>query len=280
MTFGPSSSGCYVLAAISVVGLVACQSSPRTGRRPGGRSGGARSVYRSRVVILGVIGLVAFDQLFEVFHEIFFPAGSFDFDPPPTVSFSSSRSSSGRRRRSSSASSSSRPRSSSRGSLGGGLPASVARAPPAATSRRSWSPGVRRARRRRRDDRWRYGAARLVCSLSRRRGTRSLRLPNQSARNECRSAMPSAGSSRRPRSPAYRFRRGRIRRWTATRSVAADTAAASDEEPVRPRGHRRYPGRCRAGRRRPPRNGRPHRNGSAAARWRRRGRPGRRHDAA
>ena len=32
-------------------------------------------------VVLGVVGFVAFDQLFEVFHEIFFPAGSYDFDP-------------------------------------------------------------------------------------------------------------------------------------------------------------------------------------------------------
>ena len=32
-------------------------------------------------VALGVVGLVAFDQLFEAFHEIFFPAGSFLFDP-------------------------------------------------------------------------------------------------------------------------------------------------------------------------------------------------------
>ena len=33
------------------------------------------------VVIAGVVGLVAFDQLFEVFHEVFFPAGSYLFDP-------------------------------------------------------------------------------------------------------------------------------------------------------------------------------------------------------
>ena len=33
------------------------------------------------VVVLGVVALVAFDQLFETFHEIFFPPGSFLFDP-------------------------------------------------------------------------------------------------------------------------------------------------------------------------------------------------------
>ena len=33
------------------------------------------------VVVLGAVALVAFDQLFETFHEIFFPPGSFLFDP-------------------------------------------------------------------------------------------------------------------------------------------------------------------------------------------------------
>jgi integral membrane protein (TIGR01906 family) len=33
------------------------------------------------VVGLGIIALVAFDTLFEVFHEVLFPAGSYDFDP-------------------------------------------------------------------------------------------------------------------------------------------------------------------------------------------------------
>ena len=32
-------------------------------------------------VIVGAVGLVAFDQLFELFHEIFFPPGSYLFDP-------------------------------------------------------------------------------------------------------------------------------------------------------------------------------------------------------
>ena len=36
---------------------------------------------RSAVVVLGAVALVAFDQLFETFHEIFFPPGSFLFDP-------------------------------------------------------------------------------------------------------------------------------------------------------------------------------------------------------
>jgi len=32
------------------------------------------------VMVLGIVAAVAFDSLFEVFHEIFFPPGSFDFD--------------------------------------------------------------------------------------------------------------------------------------------------------------------------------------------------------
>jgi len=33
------------------------------------------------VVVVGAIGVVAFDALFEVFHQVFFPAGSYRFDP-------------------------------------------------------------------------------------------------------------------------------------------------------------------------------------------------------
>lgn len=33
------------------------------------------------LVVAGVVALVAFDALFETFHRIFFPGGSYDFDP-------------------------------------------------------------------------------------------------------------------------------------------------------------------------------------------------------
>jgi integral membrane protein (TIGR01906 family) len=33
------------------------------------------------IVVVGVIASVAFDAVFEIFHELFFPAGSFTFDP-------------------------------------------------------------------------------------------------------------------------------------------------------------------------------------------------------
>lgn len=72
--------GLWILAAISVVGLVLAS------RRPD-RDGTWRAVRGGAIglaigtVVVGVVGLVAFDQLFELFHEVFFPAGSYDFDP-------------------------------------------------------------------------------------------------------------------------------------------------------------------------------------------------------
>ena len=73
--------GLWVLAAISAS---SCWS-PRAGGadRPGtwrAVRGGALGLTVG-VVVVGVVGLVAFDQLFELFHEVFFPAGSYLFDP-------------------------------------------------------------------------------------------------------------------------------------------------------------------------------------------------------
>jgi integral membrane protein (TIGR01906 family) len=72
--------GLWILAAISIVGLVLA--SRRTDRAGTWRAvrGGAIGLSIGTVVV-GVVGLLAFDQLFEIFHEIFFPAGSYDFDP-------------------------------------------------------------------------------------------------------------------------------------------------------------------------------------------------------
>ena len=72
--------GLWVLAAISAVVLVAAT---RRADRPGtwrAVRGGAIGLTIG-VVVAGAIGLVAFDQLFESFHEVFFPAGSYLFDP-------------------------------------------------------------------------------------------------------------------------------------------------------------------------------------------------------
>ena len=73
-------TGLWVLAAISVALLVV------VGR---GRDRGAtwRAIRRGAiglavgVVALGAVALVAFDALFEAFHQVLFPAGSYDFDP-------------------------------------------------------------------------------------------------------------------------------------------------------------------------------------------------------
>jgi integral membrane protein (TIGR01906 family) len=71
----------WVAAAVSVVMLV------YAGARMRDRARLWRSIRRGAMVLavgvvaLGGVALVAFDTLFEVFHEIFFPAGSYTFDP-------------------------------------------------------------------------------------------------------------------------------------------------------------------------------------------------------
>lgn len=72
--------GLWILAAISAVILLAAT-------RRSDRARTWRAVRRGAfgltigVVVLGVVGAVAFDQLFELFHRVFFPAGSYLFDP-------------------------------------------------------------------------------------------------------------------------------------------------------------------------------------------------------
>jgi len=72
--------GLWVLAAVSVVVLAAAA-------LRGDRHATWRAVRRGAfvltgvIVALGVVALVAFDALFEAFHTIFFPAGSYTFDP-------------------------------------------------------------------------------------------------------------------------------------------------------------------------------------------------------
>jgi integral membrane protein (TIGR01906 family) len=72
--------GLWILAAVSIVVLVlASRRRDRAGVWQAVR-GGAIGLTIG-VVIAGVVGLVAFDQLFETFHRIFFPPGSYLFDP-------------------------------------------------------------------------------------------------------------------------------------------------------------------------------------------------------
>lgn len=70
----------WVVALISIVVLAVA--SRRADRRATWRAvrGGAVGLSIG-VVIAGIVGLFAFDVLFELFHEIFFPAGSYLFDP-------------------------------------------------------------------------------------------------------------------------------------------------------------------------------------------------------
>jgi integral membrane protein (TIGR01906 family) len=72
--------GLWVLALISVVVLVAASRRADRGATWRAVRGGAIGLSVG-VVIAGVVGIFAFDQLFELFHEIFFPPGSYLFDP-------------------------------------------------------------------------------------------------------------------------------------------------------------------------------------------------------
>jgi integral membrane protein (TIGR01906 family) len=72
--------GLWILAIVSAVVLVVA--SRRRDRRATWRAVRAGALGLTvGVVILGAVALVAFDQLFETFHEVFFPPGSFLFDP-------------------------------------------------------------------------------------------------------------------------------------------------------------------------------------------------------
>ncbi|MDO8485017.1 MAG: DUF1461 domain-containing protein [Candidatus Limnocylindrales bacterium] len=72
--------GLWVLAAVSILVLIVAS-------RRRDRAAAWRAVRRGAlgltgaIVIIGAVALVAFDALFELFHRIFFPAGSYTFDP-------------------------------------------------------------------------------------------------------------------------------------------------------------------------------------------------------
>lgn len=72
--------GLWILATVSVVVLVVAARRADRGATWRAVRGGAIGLAIGTVA-LGIVGLVAFDQLFEVFHQVFFPAGSYDFDP-------------------------------------------------------------------------------------------------------------------------------------------------------------------------------------------------------
>ena len=77
-------AGFFVIAAVAAVILAGLA----IGARRSGHAARAWSAIaigmRGLIVgiaVTGVIASIAFDQLFEIFHELFFPAGSFTFDP-------------------------------------------------------------------------------------------------------------------------------------------------------------------------------------------------------
>lgn len=77
-------AGFFLLAGVAAVGLVALVAGARRAGHPerawSAISTGMRGLIVG-IVAAGVVAAVAFDQLFEIFHQLFFPAGSFTFDP-------------------------------------------------------------------------------------------------------------------------------------------------------------------------------------------------------
>ncbi len=73
--------GLAILAAVALIALVVW--AYRTGRRAAAWRA-IRAGMRWLIVAIVVAGIIAtffFDQAFEIFHALFFPAGSYDFDP-------------------------------------------------------------------------------------------------------------------------------------------------------------------------------------------------------
>jgi integral membrane protein (TIGR01906 family) len=77
-------AGFFLIAALAAVGLVVLVAGARrmghAGRAWSAISAGMRGLIVA-IVVAGVIASVAFDAVFEIFHRLFFPAGSFTFDP-------------------------------------------------------------------------------------------------------------------------------------------------------------------------------------------------------
>jgi len=76
--------GFFLLVALSVAALVVTF---RRRRDPATRAAWLQAVRRGAaalavvIAVLGAVSLVAFDAAFELFHQLFFAPGSYDFDP-------------------------------------------------------------------------------------------------------------------------------------------------------------------------------------------------------
>jgi integral membrane protein (TIGR01906 family) len=74
----------YALALVAAIALAALVvRASRTGRPAAAWTAIAAGMrwLIVAIVVAGVIATFFFDQAFEVFHRLFFPAGSYDFDP-------------------------------------------------------------------------------------------------------------------------------------------------------------------------------------------------------
>jgi integral membrane protein (TIGR01906 family) len=74
-------SGLWILAAVSVVVLMVAAGRRRDPRASWHAVRRGALTLAGAVALVGVVALVAFDALFELFHRVFFPGGSYTFDP-------------------------------------------------------------------------------------------------------------------------------------------------------------------------------------------------------
>ena len=76
--------GFFLIAGAAAFGLAVLVAGARRAGHPERAWSAMATAMRwliAGVVVAGVVAALAFDQLFELFHELFFPAGSFLFDP-------------------------------------------------------------------------------------------------------------------------------------------------------------------------------------------------------
>ena len=77
-------TGFFAITVILVVAAVIVAARRRATGRPGTTWRAVRHGAVGLIVGLGLVGavaLVAFDALFEIFHQVFFPGGTYTFDP-------------------------------------------------------------------------------------------------------------------------------------------------------------------------------------------------------
>lgn len=76
--------GFFAIAAVLAVAAVIVAARRRATGGHGSTWGAVRNGALGLIVALGLIGfvaVVAFDALFEIFHQVFFPGGTYTFDP-------------------------------------------------------------------------------------------------------------------------------------------------------------------------------------------------------